>query len=132
MRLAAVSLLTLFALALAACGEDSEDSASDKAAQEEKKSQEREAPKKADPISCLTDAGLSDVEARDKDLWRGFAVDGTLVRVDLFGSAAEAKKAVEMATDVAAASARRYGVFGPVKDSDDGSTDAVASCLKTG
>ena len=81
----------------------------------------------ATPLTCLEDAGL-DAEQRAADLWRGFDSSGGLVRVAAFSSAAEARRAVRDATEVSAAQAGTYAVFGDA--GDQSVVDAVAACLK--
>jgi hypothetical protein len=89
-----------------------------------------------DPMACLEDGGLSNVEEQDTDLWRAFH-DGPFyaVIVEQFSSEAEARQAVADATDVYAASAGMYSVTGPLKGSAVDGAEAeelvrgVASCL---
>jgi hypothetical protein len=81
----------------------------------------------SDPLDCLEQAGLSNPEQRDADLWRGGSV-----RVHRMTSAAEARSAVRDAVDVWAAAAGRYAVFGTLKTSDESRADveAVADFLR--
>ena len=123
-----MALLAL-TLSIAACGDESEDEPADEPAHEEPQEQPEKA-SEPDPLSCLEDADLSDVEARGKNFWRGSNPDATLVRVEKFASKAEAREAVELADVVASEQAGAYGVFGPVLDKDTGSTAAVARCLR--
>jgi hypothetical protein len=83
------------------------------------------------PEDCLSQAGLSKVEQRDANLWRGFNSDPFFgVIVQSLGTSAKAKKAAHQADLVHAYAAGRYLVTGPVKSADDqGITQAVADCL---
>jgi hypothetical protein len=96
----------------------------------------------ADPVSCLDQAGLSQVEQRSNDYWRGNNNSPFYqVGVDELASAREARKAVRDATDVYAASGGKYLVTGPARpsaggqlstaeaDTADSIVQAVASCL---
>jgi hypothetical protein len=109
----------LVALSLAACGED----------ESAEPSQEVTATLKPTPAGCLEEAGLSGVEKRDKNLWRGFTDDATVVLIDRFETPAEARRAVRQADLVVSEAVGRYFVHGPVIEADDGSTAAVASCI---
>jgi hypothetical protein len=82
-------------------------------------------------MECLSQAGLSNVEQRDADLWRGFSDDPFfLVAVHSLPTAAKAKKAAQQADLVYAYAAGRYLVTGPAKAADDkGITESVAHCL---
>jgi hypothetical protein len=61
-----------------------------------------------DPIACLDDLGLSNVEQRSNDFWRGYNDSPFYqVGVALLPTAAEARQAVADATDVYAAQEAR-------------------------
>jgi hypothetical protein len=125
------ALLAALVLAMAACGDDpDEGSSASNDADGHAERQEAAAPAKPTPESCLESAGLDPVEKRTPTFWRGFHGQGYLIRVERFASRREAKEAVQLATVVAAAQAGPFGVFGPIKDRDDGSTGAVARCLR--
>ena len=83
------------------------------------------------PEDCLSQAGLSNVEQRDTDLWRGSKdLPCFLVTVKSLPPAAQANKAAQQADLVDAYAAGRYLVTGPVTSADDqGITQAVADCL---
>jgi hypothetical protein len=83
------------------------------------------------PKDCLSQAGLSNVEQRDANIWRGFNDDPFFgVIVQSLPSAAKAKKAAHQADLVHAYAAGRYLVTGPVTSADDqGITQTVADCL---
>jgi hypothetical protein len=95
-----------------------------------------------DPMSCLEDLGLSNVEQRDTDYWRGYNDSPFYqVGVALLPTEAEARQGVAAATDVYAAQGGAYLVTGPAKPSaggqvtpDEAATaeqqvEAVAVCL---
>ena len=83
------------------------------------------------PEDCLSQAGLSNVEQRDTDLWRGNNDHPFfLVTVKSLPTAAQANKAAQQADLVYAYAAGRYLVTGPVTSADDqGITQTVADCL---
>jgi hypothetical protein len=96
-----------------------------------------------DPIACLEAAGLSNVEERDSDFWRGYN-DSPFYQISaaLLPTEAEAQQAVADAVDVYAEQAGSYAVTGPVRASVEGAgltgdegqvasqlVQAVASCL---
>jgi hypothetical protein len=72
------------------------------------------------------------VEQRDEGLWRGFTPDATVVIIDKLPSSADARRAVRQADLVVSEAVGRYFVHGPMPDADDGSTTAVADCLRGG
>lgn len=83
------------------------------------------------PQSCLTDAGLENVEQRDADLWRA-AHDFPffLVTVSKMPTETAAVVAVNDASDVWGAEAGTYAVFGPARDVRQGRiVNTVAACL---
>jgi hypothetical protein len=55
-----------------------------------------------------------------------------VVIIDKLPSRADARRAVRQADLVVSESVGRYFVHGPVPDADDGSTAAVADCLRGG
>jgi hypothetical protein len=85
------------------------------------------------PLECLEQAGLSDPEQRDADLWRGGSV-----RITRMPSTAQAQRGVRDAVDVWAEAAGRYAVFGVFKSASTASREsqadvkAVAACLRAG
>jgi hypothetical protein len=85
----------------------------------------------ASPEGCLSQAGLSNVEQRGVNLWRGNNDEPFfLVLVHSLGSAEKAKEAARQANLVYAYAAGRYFVAGPVKLADDqGITKSVGDCL---
>lgn len=139
-RLAASLALTL---TLAGCG-GSSDSASPETTETTVTTEATttEATTSDDPLGCLEAAGLSSVEERDIDFWRGYH-DAPFyqVSVALLPSRAEARNGVRDATDVYAAQAGEYVVTGPAKAAAGGLVTAdegreadtlvreVASCL---
>lgn len=95
-----------------------------------------------DPLSCLEEEGLGDIEQRAVDLWRGYhASPFYQVTVDELSSPAEARQLVRDAVDVYAVSAGSYVVTGPAKPSAGGMIggsdaaeaeailESVAACL---
>jgi hypothetical protein len=96
-----------------------------------------------DPIACLDDLGLSNVEQRSNDFWRGYNDSPFYqVGVALLPTEAEARQAVADATDVYAAQGGVYVITGPAKPSAGGQltadeaftaeqqVGAVATCLR--
>lgn len=83
------------------------------------------------PIECLEGAELENAEQRDETSWRATNPDtGTLVRVERFADNAAAANAVADASDVIAAVAGPYAVFGAAKGAmDDPAVAMVAGCL---
>lgn len=64
-----------------------------------------------DPLSCLEDAGLSNVEERSSDFWRGYHDSPFYqVSVQLLASKAEARNLARDAVDVYATQAGEYVV----------------------
>lgn len=80
-----------------------------------------------DPMTCLEDAGLSGVEQRDNDLWRGFH-EGPFyaVIVHELRLPARARTVVREAVDVYAAQAGSYAVTGPFKAGVEGAQATAA------
>ena len=78
--------------------------------------------------SCLSAGKLDKVEDRGGGVWVGFTKDGDLIRVKRLDSSADAKKAVQDATDVAGASGGRYVVFGP--QGSKLTVTPIAACLR--
>jgi hypothetical protein len=62
--------------------------------------------------------------------WRGVHSSGYVIRIQRFNSPAAAHQTVEAVTGAVAYQANFYAVFGPIVAQDDGSTKAVASCLR--
>jgi hypothetical protein len=132
--------LTILALVLAAVltacgGSDSNNDGSSAAtdtATTKTKTTTWTAKEMRDPVSCLKQAGLPGVEQTTANLWRGaIPLTGLVIRVEKFPSKGEALAAVADADRVAAYyGGGRYGVFGPLKNRDDGSTERVAACLR--
>jgi hypothetical protein len=75
----------------------------------------------SDPIRCLDAAGLSDVEERDVDIWRGFD-DGSSYAIIVHKLAAPAK-----APTVVAGS---YALTGPFKVAAEGTGLTIAEGLE--
>lgn len=131
-------LVALFALAVASgCGED--EATTTTTTDATTTTQEAVS---SDPLTCLEEAGLSDVEERASDLWRGYHGSPFYqVTVHLLPSAAEARQVVNDAIDVYAAQGGEYAVTGPATVAagglleGDGGLEAnrivegVASCL---
>lgn len=132
MRLSRVLAVAAAAVSLSGCEEEETGGGSggSRVPADEAPAEEKAA--KATPISCLEEAGLSDVEKRAKNLWRGFTADATVVLVDKLESKAEARRAERQADLVVSEAVGRYFVHGPLLDADDGSTAAVAACLRGG
>ena len=120
-----VSLATALAVpSLAAC----DDSAPEPAPAGES----AEKPSKPTPTSCLEQV-VGNAERRDKNLWRGFkGGGGNSVNIGKFASKARARQAVKQADLVVSQAVGRYFVHGPYDEADDGSTAAVADCLRGG
>jgi hypothetical protein len=74
-----------------------------------------------DPLTCLDDAGLSNVEERSTDFWRGYH-DGPFYQVSVqeLSSTAEARDLERDAIDVYAVQAGKFVVTGPAKPSAGG------------
>jgi hypothetical protein len=118
-----VLAVVLVASALTACGGDDDgDGESPKPAAETSSA--------PTPIGCLEKAGLENPEQRAPGLWRATAPVGGLILVERMPSPADARQAEREADLVVSESAGRYFVHGPVLDADDGSTAAVAACLR--
>jgi hypothetical protein len=133
-RLPRVTMRAVLAVAAAAVSlsgcEEEETGGGSGAPAEDAPAEERAA--KPTPISCLEEAGLSGVQQRAKNLWRGFTSEGTVVLVDKLESKAEVRRAVRQADLVVSEAVGRFFVHGPLLDADDGSTAAVAACLRGG
>jgi hypothetical protein len=131
MRLAVA--LALMSFALAACGSDNnngnDNSGGGATSAKPAPAKPAQKTQKHDPVSCLKGANLSNVTERPARFWTGHMRDGLSIRVVQFGSEGDARGQVETASAVVAKQAGVYGVFGPVKSRDDGSTAAVAACL---
>jgi hypothetical protein len=126
-RALSVALLSV-ALALAAdsCGGSSSDGASPPPKQEA----EAPAPAEHTPESCLGDVGVDTMQQTGPKTWRGVHSSGYVIRIHRFKSPAAALHAVEAATGAVAYQANFFAVFGPIVANDDGSTKAVARCLR--
>lgn len=123
-----LSAVAIAAVALAGCGGNGTNSAT---------------PVAADPLTCLDAAGLTNVEERGSNLWRGNH-EGPFYLV-IIARDATAKAASDLVIDAVesyAASAGRYVVTGPAKPAAGGLLSAdeadeagriveqVAACLK--
>lgn len=96
-----------------------------------------------DPVLCLEDAGLANVEQRSSTLWRGQHELGYLVFVNEHDSTREARELVDDAIDSYRAQAGTYSVIGPATIAagalfeDDEGLEAnrivqrVATCMDT-
>lgn len=136
--LATASAIGLFVLAIGLGSGSSSGSATPSSA-----SAAEETTAAPDPIGCLEDLGLSNVEERSSEIWRGNNdAPFYLIIVHLLPSKAEARQGVRDAVDVYAAQTGSYAVTGPLKvgvegaglSADEGFTaktqvQAVAACL---
>lgn len=120
-----VSLATALAVpSLAACD--------DSAPEPPPAGESAEKPSKPTPMSCLKQV-VGNPERRGKTLWRGFNPHGSnFVNIDKLASKARARRAVKQADLVVSEAVGRYFVHGPYDEADDGSTAAVADCLRGG
>ena len=128
-----MTLLTTVALGvpLAACGSASDggsDSGGATATSTSKTEQTSTSEAEQTVTSCLSAGKLDKVEDRGGGVWVGFTKDGDLIRVKRLDSSADAKKAVQDATDVAGASGGRYVVFGP--QGSKLTVTPIAACLR--
>ena len=127
-RALSVALLSAaVALGGGACGGGSSDSAK---SQPPKQEAEAPAPAEHSPESCLGDVGVDTMKQTGPKTWSGVHESGYVIRIRRFNSPAAAHRAVEAAGDSVAYQANFYAVFGPIVDQDDGSTKAVARCLR--
>jgi hypothetical protein len=127
-RALSVALLSAaVALGGGACGGGSSDTAE---SQPPKQKAETPAPAEHTPDSCLGDVGVDTMEQTGPKTWSGVHESGYVIRIRRFNSPAAAHRAVEAASDSVAYQADFYAVFGPIVADDDGSTKAVARCLR--
>jgi hypothetical protein len=125
-RVLSVALLSAaVGLAGGACGGGSSDGA-----ETQPPKQKAAAPSEHTPASCLGDAGVDTMKQTGPKTWRGVHSTGYVIRIQRFPSPAAAQHAVEAAADVVAYQANFFAVFGPIVAQDDGSTKAVARCLR--
>jgi hypothetical protein len=115
------------ALGAGACGGGTSDSAK---SQPPKQEAEAPAPDEQTPESCLGDVGVDTMKQTGPKTWTGVHKSGYVIRIRRFNSPAAAHRAVEAASNLVAYQANFYAVFGPVVAGDDGSTKAVARCLR--
>jgi hypothetical protein len=126
-RALSVALLSAaVALAAAGCGGGS----SDKSAEPSQQAPSAAAPADPTPASCFEDVGVDTMSRTGPKTWRGVHSSGYVIRVQRFNSPAAAFHTVQAAHGVAAYQANFFVVFGPIVAQDDGSTKAVASCLR--
>ncbi len=82
------------------------------------------------PESCFEDVGVDTMTKTGPKTWRGVHSSGYVIRVQRFNSPAGALHTVQAASGVAAYQANFFVVSGPIVPDDDGSTKAVARCLR--
>jgi len=127
-RALSVALLSVaVALGGGACGGGASGSAD---SQPPKQETEAPAPDEHTPESCLGDVGVDTMKQTGAKTWSGIHKSGYVIRIRRFNSPAAAQRAVEGASDLVAYQANFYAVFGPIVAQDDGSTKAVARCLR--
>jgi hypothetical protein len=127
-RALSVALLSAaVALGGGACGGGPSDSAE---SQPPKQDAAAPAPDEHTPESCLGDVGVDTMKQTGPKNWSGVHKTGYLIRIRRFNSPAAAQRAVEAASDLVAYQANFYAVFGLIVAQDDGSTKAVARCLR--
>jgi hypothetical protein len=127
-RALSVALLSAaVALGGTACGGGGSDS---RESQPPKQEAEAPAPEEHTPESCLGDVGVDTMRQAGPKIWSGVHKSGYLIRIRHFNSPAAAHRAVEGASGLVAYQANFYAVFGPIVAQDDGSTKAVARCLR--
>ena len=125
-RALSVALLSAaVSLAGTGCGGGSSDKAETQPAK-----QQAAAPDENTPESCLGDVGVDGMKQTGPKTWRGVHSSGYVIRIQRFNSPAAAHQTVEAVTGAVAYQANFYAVFGPIVAQDDGSTKAVASCLR--
>ncbi|HXG76403.1 MAG TPA: hypothetical protein VNJ53_07525 [Gaiellaceae bacterium] len=126
MRRRLAPFLVAGAFVLAGCGGDGGADATDTTTETtvettETTTETTGATASGDPLTCLEDAGLSSVEERSSDFWRGYHDSPFYqVSVQLLASEAEARDLARDAVDVYAAQAGEYVVTGPAKASAGG------------
>ena len=125
-RALSVALLSAaVSLAGTGCGGGSSDKAETQPAK-----QQAAAPADNTPESCLGDVGVDGMKQTGPKTWSGAHSSGYVIRIHRFNSPAAAHQAVGAATGTVAYQANFYVVFGPIVAQDDGSTKAVARCLR--
>jgi hypothetical protein len=124
-RALSVALLSA-ALALAGCGSDSSGNSAEPAQQAPKASGSTD----PTPESCFQDVGVDTMAKTGPKTWRGVHSSGYVIRVQRFNSPAAALHTVQAASGVVAYQANFFVVIGPIVAQDDGSTKAVARCLR--
>lgn len=124
------ALSAVLALSVTGCGGGSSGSPSANKADAPAEEKQGAEPASHTPESCLEDVGVDTMAKPTPKSWRGVHSSGYVILIHRFGSPAAALRAVQAATDEVAYQANFYGVFGPVVDPDDGSTKAVALCLR--
>ena len=117
-----VLAVALAALALLACADDDDGGGGAFEPSEQTASA---------PIRCLEETTLSNPEKLRFATWVATEPGtGALIVVERFPSPAFARQAELKATEVAAESVGRYFIHSPAPNADDGSTAAVAACLR--
>ena len=125
-RALSVALLSAaVSLAGTGCGGGSSDKA-----ETQPPKQQAAAPAENTPESCLGDVGVDGMKQTGPKTWRGVHSSGYVIRIQRFNSPAAAHQTVEAVTGAVAYQANFYAVFGPIVAQDDGSTKAVANCLR--
>jgi hypothetical protein len=126
-RALSVALLSAaVALAVTGCGGGS----SEKSAEPSQPAPNAATPADPTPESCFEDVGVDTMAKTGPKTWRGVHSSGYVIRVQRFNSPAAALHTVQAASGVLAFQANFFVVSGPIVAQDDGSTKAVARCLR--
>jgi hypothetical protein len=127
-RVLSVALLSAaVGLGGGACGGSSSDSAN---SEPPKPDAAAPASDEHTPESCLGDVGVDTMKKTGPTTWSGVHKSGYVIRIQHFNSPAAAHRAIEAAGNSVAYQANFYAVSGPIVTPDDGSTKAVARCLR--